>query len=156
MQETWVRSLGQEDLLEKGMATHSSVLAWRIAWTEESGRLPFIGSQRVWHGWSDCIQLYQYWKWLPNSGSSLWFNTLTTYVIDPRMAPPVQSKWEEAGQLERTLSSCRLWVTWPVQHLAGWISRTIVQFLNFQSPSNPVSSVTLPITAFYFLLSFSA
>ena len=39
MQETWVRSLGQEDLLEKGMATHSNILAWRIPWTEEPGGL---------------------------------------------------------------------------------------------------------------------
>ena len=39
MQETWVRSLGWEDLLEKGMATHSSILAWRIPWTEEPGGL---------------------------------------------------------------------------------------------------------------------
>ena len=47
MQETWVRSLGQEDPLEKGMATHSSILAWRIAWTEEPGGLQSMGSQRV-------------------------------------------------------------------------------------------------------------
>ena len=39
MQETWVRSLGLEDSLEEGMATHSSILAWRITWTEEHGRL---------------------------------------------------------------------------------------------------------------------
>ena len=39
MQETWVQSLGQEDLLEKKMATHSSILAWKIPWTEEPGRL---------------------------------------------------------------------------------------------------------------------
>ena len=39
MQETWVRSLGWEDTLEKGKATHSSILAWRIPWTEEPGRL---------------------------------------------------------------------------------------------------------------------
>ena len=43
MQETWVRSLGQEDPLEEGMATHSSILAWRIPWTEEPGRLQSIG-----------------------------------------------------------------------------------------------------------------
>ena len=49
MQETWVLSLGGEDLLEKGMATHSSILAWRIPWTEEHGRLQFMGSQRVRH-----------------------------------------------------------------------------------------------------------
>ena len=45
MQENQVWSLGQEDPLEKGMATHSSVLAWRIPWTEESGRLQSMGSQ---------------------------------------------------------------------------------------------------------------
>ena len=47
MQETWFQSLGQEDPLEKGMATHSSILAWRILWIEEPGGLQFIGSQRV-------------------------------------------------------------------------------------------------------------
>ena len=46
-QETWVRSLGQEDPLGEGMATHSSVLAWRIPWTEESSGLQSIESQRV-------------------------------------------------------------------------------------------------------------
>ena len=48
-QETWVRSLGQEDPLEEGMATHSSILAWRTPWTEEPGRLQPIGSQKVGH-----------------------------------------------------------------------------------------------------------
>ena len=47
--ETWVGSLGQEYPLEKGMAIHSSILAWRIPWTEESGRLQFKGSQSVGH-----------------------------------------------------------------------------------------------------------
>ena len=49
MQETLVRSLGQEDSLEKGMATHSSILAWKIPWTKEPDRLQSIGSQRVGH-----------------------------------------------------------------------------------------------------------
>ena len=49
MQETWVRSLGWEDPLEKEMATHSSILAWRIPWTEEPGGLQSIGLQRVGH-----------------------------------------------------------------------------------------------------------
>ena len=47
MQETWVQSLDQEDPLEKGMDTHSSILAWRIPWTEETGRLHSMGSQWV-------------------------------------------------------------------------------------------------------------
>ena len=49
MQETWVQSLGQEDPPEKEMATHSSILAWRIPWTEEPGGLQSTGSQRVEH-----------------------------------------------------------------------------------------------------------
>ena len=48
-QETQVRSLGQEDPLEKGMATHSSILAWRFMWTEEPGGLQSLGLQRVGH-----------------------------------------------------------------------------------------------------------
>ena len=49
MWETQVQSLGQEDVLEKEMATHSSTLAWKIPWTEEPGRLQSLGSQRVGH-----------------------------------------------------------------------------------------------------------
>ena len=49
MQETWVQSLNQEDPLEKGMATQSSILAWRIPCIEEPGRLQSMGSQRVGH-----------------------------------------------------------------------------------------------------------
>ena len=49
MQETWVRSLGPEDSLEKEMAIHSRTVAWEIPWTEESGRLQSMGSQRVGH-----------------------------------------------------------------------------------------------------------
>ena len=49
MQETWVQPLGQEDPLEKEMATHSSTLAWKIPWMEESGRLQSMGSPRVGH-----------------------------------------------------------------------------------------------------------
>ena len=49
MQETWVRSLGQEDPLEKAMAPHSSTLAWKIPFMEEPGKLQFMGSQRIGH-----------------------------------------------------------------------------------------------------------
>ena len=52
MQETWVWSLGWEDPLEKGKATHSSILAWRIPWPEEPGRLQSMGLQRVGHNWA--------------------------------------------------------------------------------------------------------
>ena len=49
MQETWVRFLGREDLLEKEMATHSSILAWKIPWTEQLGGLQSMRLQRVRH-----------------------------------------------------------------------------------------------------------
>ena len=49
LQDMWVQSLGGEDSLEKGMATHSSILAWRIPWAEEAGGLQRVGSQRVGH-----------------------------------------------------------------------------------------------------------
>ena len=57
MRETWVRSLGGEDPLEKEMATHSSTLAWRIPWREEPGRLQSMGSQRAGHDWVTSLHL---------------------------------------------------------------------------------------------------
>ena len=56
LQEMWVRSLGWEDPLEEGTATHSSILAWRIPWTEDTGRIWSIGSQRDRQYWSDLAQ----------------------------------------------------------------------------------------------------
>ena len=58
MQETGFPSLGQEDLLEEGMATHSSIFFWRIPWTEQSGGLWSTGSQRVRHNWSDFMHAH--------------------------------------------------------------------------------------------------
>ena len=67
----WVRSLGREDALEKEVATHSSILAWRIPWTEEPGGLQSMGLQRVRHdgshlGWTDRLRIeltFQEMKW---------------------------------------------------------------------------------------------
>ena len=68
MQETWVQSPGQEDPLEKGMATHSSILAWRMPWTEEPRRLQSMGSQRVGYDWvtntTTTIWYVAFWVWL--------------------------------------------------------------------------------------------
>ena len=55
MRETWVQSLGWEDLLEEEMATHSSILAWEIPWTEEPGGLQSMGLQRVRHDWATSL-----------------------------------------------------------------------------------------------------
>ena len=57
MRETWVQSLGWEDALEKEMATHSSILAWRISWLGEPGRLPSTGLQRIGHNWVTSLSL---------------------------------------------------------------------------------------------------
>ena len=64
MQETWVRSLGQEDPLGKEIATYSSTLAWKIPWTKEPGRLQSMGSQRVGHDWATLLSLFFDWWWL--------------------------------------------------------------------------------------------
>ena len=63
MWETWVRSLGQEDPLEKEMALHSSTVAWKITWTEEPCRLQSMGLQRVGHDWA--ISLSTHYLGLP-------------------------------------------------------------------------------------------
>ena len=63
MRETWVRSLGWEDPLEKEMATHSSVLAWKIPWMEEPGRLPSMGSLRIGHNWETSLSLFTFMHW---------------------------------------------------------------------------------------------
>ena len=63
MQETQVRSLGWEDPLEKKMAAHSSILAWKIPWTAELGRLLSMGSQRVGHDWVTSLSLFTFMHW---------------------------------------------------------------------------------------------
>ena len=75
VQETQVPSLGWDDLLEKGMATRSRILAWEIPWTEESGGLQSIGSQRVRHDWSNLAHLHTNAMWKRCGG--LW--VLRTY-----------------------------------------------------------------------------
>ena len=60
MRETQVRSLGREDPVEKEVATHSSILAWRIPWTEEPGKLQSLGSQIVRHDWVTSLSFFLY------------------------------------------------------------------------------------------------
>ena len=78
MWEAWVRSLGWEDPLEEGVATHSSILAWRIPWTEGPHELQSMGSQRVGHDW---VTKHSTWLF---SGSWSWSsNTLATWCEEP-------------------------------------------------------------------------
>ena len=86
MQETQVRSLGQEDPLEEEMAIHSSILAWKIPWTEEPGGLQSKGFQRVRHDWvwawtrKDLLTLIGSMKWILDVWPlELWDNTFLLF-----------------------------------------------------------------------------
>ena len=74
VQETQVWSLSWEDPLEKGMATHSSILAWRIPWTENPGRLQSMGSQRIGHDWATNTHThyYTYYNYLGENRMRSW------------------------------------------------------------------------------------
>ena len=80
--ETSVWSLGWKDLLEKEMATHSSILAWRIPWMEESGRLKPMGLQKVGHDWATSLWLFtfsgKFLRWPPVIPAS-WFSFLSLF-----------------------------------------------------------------------------
>ena len=80
MQETQVQSLGWKDLLEKEMATHSSILAWKIPWMEEPGRLQSMGSQRVGHDWATSLHL-----------TSLEIDSVGLTLWDPKDCSPPDS-----------------------------------------------------------------
>ena len=84
MQETQIQSLGQEDLLEKRMATHSSILAWRISWTEEPGGLQSMGLQRVGHDWVNNTRTHTHtvalWYCVVSWCTVNWISSVYTYT----------------------------------------------------------------------------
>ena len=84
MQETQVRSLDQEDNPEKGMTTHSSILAWKIPWTEEPGRLQSMGSQRVRHNWATNTPLSH---WGPSLGEMAPYAESSSILCPGESAP---------------------------------------------------------------------
>ena len=98
MQETWVRSLGWEDPLEKKMATHSSTLAWKIPWTEEPGRLQSIGLQRVGHDWATSLSFFTTELGSKNNNND--YHLLRTNYI----MVPLQSAFFTSGPLHCTLT----------------------------------------------------
>ena len=87
MQETWLQSLGQGDPLEKGMETHSSILAWRIPWTKEPGRLQSMGSQRVGHDWATNITTNNYL-------AKVWGLLFKILKISPLYCFIIYDRWE--------------------------------------------------------------
>ena len=108
MQEIWVWSLGGEDPLEKEMAIHSSILAWRIPWTEEPGGLQSTGSQRVWHDWATSLTQETWWTWVwVNSGS--WWWTRKPGVLWFMGSKRVGHNW--ATELNWTEEIMNVWIT---------------------------------------------
>ena len=99
MQKTWVQSLGQEDLLEKGMATHSSILAWRIPWTEETGRLQSMRSQRVRHGWAHSTQSPTGWPFNPSLTSVFAQSPIVLPVISQACQVPTSANFHSLFSL---------------------------------------------------------
>ena len=90
LQDTWARSLGWEDPLEKEMANHSSTLAWKIPWTEEPGRLQSLGLQRVGHNWATSLSLFFHFRFviafLPSSKCFLisWMQSPSAVILEPK------------------------------------------------------------------------
>ena len=139
MRESWVQSVGWEDPLEKGMATHSSILAWRTPWTKKPGRLLSTGSQRVIYNWMIFISLTyihsfldsfaiqaitEYWEFPVlhrGSLSVIYFIYSNMYMSIPISQfttpfPPWRRKWQPTpvflpgeSQGRRSLVGCSLW-----------------------------------------------
>ena len=103
-QEMQVQSLGWEDPLEVGKATHPSILAWRIPWTEEPGGLQSMWSQRIGHDWSNLAQTH---RQKTNKNKSDTYNTnLFTLNLPPPPAPP-----------RKTSRTTGLYSLFPIHHL---------------------------------------
>ena len=90
----WIQSLGHDDPLEKGTATHSSILVWRIPWTEEPGRLESVGLQRVGHDWATNTHIV-------GTGVVIIKTSWTKYLLSLAYMPNRNSldKWRELGFL---------------------------------------------------------
>ena len=125
MRETWVRSLGWEDPLEKEMAIHSRTIAWKIPWTEEPGRLQSMGSQRVRHNWVTSLI------------HSLTGASLVAQLV--KNLPAMQETWAQSlgweDPLEKgkaTHSSILAWrIPWTTVHWSQRVGQDWVTSLSF-------------------------
>ena len=107
-----VWSLGLEDPLEKNMATHSSILAWRIPWTEETGRLYSKGSQRGGHGWSNLARMHTFENTALKYYLDCWvfwhplkFHTLGEELTCLPLVPPLAALWYWVPLARRNMGS---------------------------------------------------
>ena len=117
MWETQVWSLGREDPLEKEMATHSGVLAWKIPWTEETGRLQSMGSQRIGHDWATSPYLLLGRKAVTNLGRILKsrdMTLLTKVCLVKAMVFPVVRYGCESWTIKRLSAKELMFLNWGI------------------------------------------
>ena len=143
MQETWVQSLGQEDPLEKEMATHSRILAWRIPWTEEPGGLQSIGLQRVGYKWATSLSLHFHVlkrskclliSWLQSPSAVILetkkIKSVTVSIVSPSICHEVMGPRQRQGQRHYFankgpssqscgFSSSHIWM-WELDYKESW------------------------------------
>ena len=130
MLETWVWSLGREDPLEKGMAPHSNILAWRISGTEEPGRLPSLGLQRVGHDWATNSVKSAWnrwgWRWLGRvltSGPPLFYSELKTWCLvaqRPSASGQTTRLWADGLAVTEARGSPHRRMVRPVSPVTKW------------------------------------
>ena len=147
MQETPVRSLGGEDPLEEGMATHSSILAWRIPWTEEPGRLQSMGSHRVGHDWAHACQtderhqtrevaLKGWEKALAHMTWNSWWQLSMDDSVEPSdHLPSPACFWESPCSRNTRNSGAFLVYAHSISPATGWSRLTPLTELNPLNPS---------------------
>ena len=121
MQETWVWSLDQEDPLEKEMATHSSIFAWRILWTEKPGRLQSMGSQRVGHDWATSLHSRFIEAVRDSLGKTLrmscYLRKITVFLFTIFSNDGKNLSWSEFHINKETNKPCLLLILkWYIQH----------------------------------------
>ena len=107
VQEIWVLYLSEEDSLEKGMATHSSTLAWRTPWTEEVGRLQSMGSQRVRLIWATNTHTHRWAKPMDQFCiSNLRINTKVNFPSSPELGLENGTQHQNTGQTLQKITIC--------------------------------------------------
>ena len=153
MWETWVRSLGREDPLEKEMATHSSTFAWRIPWREETGGLQCMGSQRVRHEWATFAFTRFVIAFLPRSKRLLisWLQSPFAVIFEPKKMKCVTAS--TSVQFSSVAQPCptlcdplnRSMPGLPVHHQLPEFTQTHVHWAGDAiQPSHPLSSPSPP------------
>ena len=149
MRETWVQSLGWEDPLEEGVATYSSILARRIPWTEETGGLQFMGSQRVGHNWVTNTFTVSQSLLRFMSNELMMLSNQSHPLLTP--SPPAFSLSQHQGLFQWVSSSDQVAGVLELQHQnqpfqwisRGWFSLALIHLILIQSFIHPIKHYSL-------------